>query len=223
MDTIEEIKKLKALLDQGAITTVEFNELKKNVLSGETDSIESRKTNTSSTQDNSIKIQKEFKKKSSTGKKTIKKGKNPKGFQEPNEGTLWLIKICLGLGLLTAIIFWYRYDSFIAFLITAIISIALTMVSARLIFKLRLRNLTLAIQSVILFLLIIIPIGAINTLKQTNSGSVNESSSPSSETKYCSKHGVMYNPNNAWGGCPKCAEEADIKSNEKAREKFRHL
>ena len=29
MDTLEEIKKIKALLDEGAITTEEFNELKK--------------------------------------------------------------------------------------------------------------------------------------------------------------------------------------------------
>ncbi len=40
MDAIEEIKNLKSLLDQGAITTEEFNELKKKVLSGVIDSSE---------------------------------------------------------------------------------------------------------------------------------------------------------------------------------------
>lgn len=40
MDAIEEIENLKSLLDQGAITTEEFNELKKKVLSGVIDSSE---------------------------------------------------------------------------------------------------------------------------------------------------------------------------------------
>lgn len=46
MDTIEEIRKLKALLDQGAITTEEFSELKKKVLFKETYSTETQETTT---------------------------------------------------------------------------------------------------------------------------------------------------------------------------------
>jgi hypothetical protein len=220
MDTIEEIKKLKALLDQGAITTEEFNELKKKALSGETDSIESRKTNTSSTQDNSGKVKEEITKKSSTVKKPIRKGKQSDRFQDYNEWTVHLSKIGFGLGLVSGIIFWVRYDSFIAFLLLIISSIALTIAIFRLIPKLKIRNLTLLVQSVVLILLILIPIGTINSMRGNGD---NDSTSPNSETVYCSKHKIMYNPNNAWHGCPKCVEEEDQKSNEKARDKFRHL
>ena len=55
-----------------------------------------------------------------------------------------------------------------------------------------------------------------------SSGS-SDSSSSSSEMQYCNKHDKMYNPNNAWKGCPDCAKEKDIKNTEKAREKFRRL
>lgn len=57
-----------------------------------------------------------------------------------------------------------------------------------------------------------------------DSGSSGSSSSPSSsENKYCSKHQRMYNPNNAYKGCPDCVKEQDQKTMEKALEKSRRL
>lgn len=57
--------------------------------------------------------------------------------------------------------------------------------------------------------------------QQTPSSS--SSASPSSDSKYCSKHNRMYNPNNAWGGCPQCVEEEDQKKYKNAIEKSKRL
>src|ERR1035437_5606112 len=54
MDTIEEIIKLKALLDQGAITKGEFNSLKKKVLFEDTDFQEPQKTSAPSSIESGI-------------------------------------------------------------------------------------------------------------------------------------------------------------------------
>lgn len=57
-----------------------------------------------------------------------------------------------------------------------------------------------------------------------DSGSSGSSSSPSSsENQYCKKHDRMYNPNNAWKGCPQCVEEEDQKKMKNALEKSRRL
>lgn len=45
----------------------------------------------------------------------------------------------------------------------------------------------------------------------------------SSQAKYCSKHGVMYDPNNAWKGCPKCKDEENQKAMQKSIDKARKL
>lgn len=77
------------------------------------------------------------------------------------------------------------------------------------------------IVSVIIGLIWIIGSAIISPSSSSNN---NSSASPSSsENRYCSKHGVMYNPNNAWKGCPKCVEEEDQKKMKKALEKSRRL
>jgi hypothetical protein len=192
MDAIEEIKKLKALLDNGAITTEEFNELKKKVLSEETHSKEPQKPVTPSSIHKEMlsgainepkKVSKETKKKSSTVKKPLKKGNPKEDFQEPNEATTKMFKACLVLDLLLGIIFWYRYDSIIAFLICLIISIPLTLITVRIIPKLSLRNLSLIAQIIILLLLIIIPIGNVNNTSSADSSSTSSTESSTDEGK----------------------------------------
>jgi hypothetical protein len=193
VDTIEEIKKLKSLLDQGAISEEEFNLLKKKVLSKAIVSEEPQKTDLSSPAQNGMvsdpvnyqkTVNKETKKESSNIKKPLKNVEKTKEFQAGNEWTRHLLKIGWGLSLVLGIIFWYRYDSFIAFLITIIISITLTFLVARIIPKLRKRNSTLLIQSVILFLLIIIPIGTIDNMKETDNSSSNKSEQIDDDDKY---------------------------------------
>lgn len=65
----------------------------------------------------------------------------------------------------------------------------------------------------------------ITNSKRNSSNSIEETTlSPnSSSNQFCNKHKIMYNPNNPWRGCPKCAEEDDLRKYEKAIEKSRHL
>lgn len=47
--------------------------------------------------------------------------------------------------------------------------------------------------------------------EESGSSGSSSSSSSSSENQYCAKHQRMYNPNNAWHGCPDCVKEQDQK------------
>lgn len=228
MDKIKEIIKLKELLEQGAITTEEFNSLKNKVLSGETDSTRSQQVVTTSVIQDEIlpavktkqkKATREPGKKSSTREKPVIKGTQKEIFQEPGTGTIKLVKICLGLGVLLGIIFWYRYDSFIAFLGAAITSIALTLSVARLINKLISRNLVLVAQCIILFLLIIFPVGNVKNISASGSES-SSSSSDASGLKLCPVHHVYYDPNAYGDRCNMCVDEDNKAAIEKARKKL---
>jgi hypothetical protein len=196
MDTIEEIKKLKSLLDQGAITVDEFDKLKKKILSSESDSIDFQKPDKQPSIHKEIlagaisepkKTTKEAKKKSSSVKKPIEKGSQTEEFQEPNEATKKIFKACLVLDLLLGIIFWYRYDSIIAFFICVIISIPLTLITVRLIPKLSLRNFSLIAQVIILLLLISIPIGSVNNASNSDSSETSADDRPVLHCKWCKK------------------------------------
>ena len=203
MEKMEEIRKLKSLLDQGAISEEEFSILKKRVLS----SIQE------------IDAKKDL---SAKAKKPPKKKVVSKGFEPGNEITVNLLKIALGLSLGAGVFFWIRYESFVAFIILALIGIGVSMAIPKLIPKLLLRNLLLGLVSVVMVLLIVFPIGG------TSSSSSESSSSHSSSIKtddlvLCPIHHIYYDPNNSYKRCPKCVDDANNKAIDKAREKFNHL
>ncbi len=99
-------------------------------------------------------------------------------FEAGNETTVNLFKMVLGLCVILGIIFWIRYDSFIAFIIVTVISIGLAMAVVRLLVpKLKARNIILGLFGVFLLLLILIPIGTDN-----NSSSNSKSTESSTES-----------------------------------------
>jgi len=191
MEKIEEIRKLKALLDQGAINEEEFNSIKSELISKETDTRTSKVSQTTS----SLNKGDDMKNKTAAVSRTIEKPpvktKSAK-FEDGNATTVSLFKVILGLSVILGIVFWIRYDSFIAFIIATVISIGLAMAVARLFVpKLKPRNITLGILSAFLLLLIIFPIGAVNKSSSSSpSSSYSTDDIPCLHCKFCKK--VVY-------------------------------
>ena len=153
MEKIEEIKKLKSLLDQGAISEEEFKILKDRLISSDEVSVIPEKKVSASAPKVSQSEKKVVKKPSAK-----KKAKNV-GFEAANEFTLNLFKIGLALSALTGIIFWIRYENITALIIVAVLGIGLILAIPRTIPRLLHRNLLLALVNIGLLLLIIYPIG----------------------------------------------------------------
>lgn len=139
-----------------------------------------------------------------------------------NDTTVWLLKIGLILSFITGATFWYRYDSFFAFIIVLILGAGVSLAIPKVALKLLHKNLLLGLVSFIMLMLLIIPIG--NTTNSSSGSSSNSSNQGSeidrSRMNYCSKHSQWYYKD---GSCPKCTDESIKKSTEKAREKFNHL
>jgi hypothetical protein len=187
MNKIEEIQKLKSLLDQGAITQEEFDSLKKNIISASVqakDSIPNGSINIDCKEkillETPVTTQKIVKK--TTGNKTNKtkaasNKRNEKTYSKSNsteweagnEVTTNLVKLSWAISIIIGIIFWVRYDSFIAFIFIAGLSIAASIAIPKLAPKLVHKNMFLGMLCIVMVLLIIFPIG--NTSKLSVSGS----------------------------------------------------
>lgn len=172
MDSIEEIKKFKSLLDQGAITQDEFTALKIQLLSKKPESFVQEKSvdTTSSSYDEQ---------KQALGTKPLTNFQNTSYNEDPSEGfdagietAKKLFKFSIGLSVLVGIIFWYRYDSFIAFLIVTVVSISV-IYNLNKLNNFKQINYILGLIIAVLLILIIIPIGGNSGSSSTNS-SANE-------------------------------------------------
>ncbi len=171
MGKLEELKKIKSLLDQGAITIEEFNTLKNRLLSPYEDSNSLNREKETSSSKNPQRSQKAVKK--TSAKKSTKKKATKEKFEAGNEFTVSLLKIGLGLSVLTGIFFGYRYNGFVAFGIVVIVGIGFSLAIPRLVAKLVLRNILMGLNVIVLFLLLIFPI---NVDSNTNSGNTSSSS-----------------------------------------------
>lgn len=172
MNKIEEIKKLKTLLDEGAITEDEFNSLKKGIISTDAKAKEIL-LNENSDLRNQKKEQlvapdtnnKTFKKKvvyKERNENSVYKN-NSTEWEDNNTATLNLSKISWGFGLVLGIVFAFRYN-FYAFLLAIGLSIGASVAINKLVPKLLYRNISLGLLSVVLVLLIIYPIGNARSL-----------------------------------------------------------
>lgn len=132
-----------------------------------------------------------------------------------------LLGLCVIAGFILGFVFSVRYEFSMALFITWLISIAIPIIICYHINIRFSKPLVLFIVLVFYFFLISVPIGKTYSSSDTYTGSPNSSSS--SENQYCSKHKRMYNPNNAWHGCPDCAKEQDQKNMEKAIKKASRL
>lgn len=148
MNKSDEIKKLKSLLDDGAITEEEFNTLKKNLISQYSESINAESEN-----------------------KSIKQNVRQSSIKnnERNALTASLYNIGRGLGIILGIVFWIRYESFIAFLISIILSIVGLFWINKIVLQVTKRNLFLGALNLLFLLLIIIPIGNNSSMSASES------------------------------------------------------
>jgi len=186
MDIIEDLKGLKNLLDQGAITKEEFNALKKKILSRDAGRDELKTLSEASAMIEE-KIPEKAVSVTSSINQTITSQTKSENVEEGNETTLKVFKIGLCLGLLLGIIFWVRYESFVAMIISAVLSIGAILVVYRKIPKVKSRNISLGLLSLLFLLLIVTPIGGNSSSNKSLNVSQNEpaiSDGQSEDEKY---------------------------------------
>lgn len=170
MDIIEDIKGLKNLLDKGAITEEEFNSLKKKILSKDTGKNE---LNTSSSESplKETRITDQKPDVESSKVETTAAESESTEFEAGNGTTIKIFKWGLGMCLLLGGVFWVRYDSIIAALISTVMSIGAVLFVSRKISRVRTRNITLGLISMALILVMVVPVGG--NKSSDNSSSVN--------------------------------------------------
>ena len=228
MDKIEEIKNLKSLLDQGAISEEEFQMLKKDIFLKSGTAINQKESNTNQAIQN-----KESGKKSTTESKSeMSQSKSAKGKSAKRrtkskpiaEESKWS-SIFTGLGVLAGIIlifvFNYRYKS------AALVVIAMFLMATPLIIfyveKFRFsKPLVLFLLFSLYIFLIAVPIGN-TSISSSESPSSNSSSIQADDLVLCPIHHIYYDPNNSYHRCPQCVDDDNKKSIEKARKKFQKL
>ena len=214
MNKIEEIQKLKSLLDQGAISQVEFDSLKKNILSSGAQANESiPNENINATyQENifdenagNIKKNENLKTTSKTyNKKTVNKS-NSTEWESGDGATSGLLKVCFLLSIIMGAYVGDKYGSFITFLIFAGLSIAVAKAIPKLTPRLTHKNLLLGVQTIALISLVIYfnkDYSTSSTYSSKSPSSVfqsgsssSSSSSYSSSTRTCSWCGKSYSGN----------------------------
>jgi len=168
MDIIDEIKGLKNLMDQGAISEEEFSLLKRKIMSNDSGTPEY----------NNSSLQPSFKEVNAIRHKPVSgslkaKATAPKTksfeYETGNQTTVKIFKWGLVLCLLVGVVFWVRYDSIWALLISTVFSLASVLTVSRTIPRVQNRNRTLGIICLALILLVFIPIGDTSS---DNTGSV---------------------------------------------------
>jgi hypothetical protein len=170
MDIIEDIKGLKNLLDKGAITEEEFNSLKKKILSKDTGRNELNTSSSESSLKETRITQQKPDGESAKVESTAAESETTE-FEAGNGTTIKIFKWGLGLCLLLGGVFWVRYDSIFAMLVSTVISVATVLFVSRKISRVRTRNITLGLISLAVILLMVIPVSGKNS--SDNSGSVN--------------------------------------------------
>lgn len=170
MDIVEEIKRLKNLLDQGALTEEEFTSLKKKILLKDSFRDEQKHNTAPSVPQEQYLPEREKEAEASTSDIAVTESESTI-FEAGNETTIKIFKWGLGLSLLLGGVLWVRYDSIAAMLVGAALSIAALAFVSRRVSKVKVRNFSLRMISMFIILVIIIPIGG--TRSNEKSGSVN--------------------------------------------------
>jgi hypothetical protein len=166
MDIIEDLKGIKNLLDAGAITGEEFNALKKKILSKDTgwnkleNSLESSPIAEEKMTGKKVSVTPSINQITSAQTK-------PENYEEGNETTIKFFRFGVALGVLLSIIFWVRYGSFVVMIISAILSIGAILVVYRKILKVKSRNISLGLLSLLFLLLTVTPIGGNSSSKKS--------------------------------------------------------
>lgn len=158
MVIIDEIKGLKNLLDQGAISDEDFSFLKRKILSKDSgcpeykiSSIQQSLKDVNTIEHITVSGTKKAK---ATSPKTVSRA-----YEAGNQTTVKIFKGGLGLCLLLGVVFWVRYDSIRALLISITLSIACLLTVTRAVSGTKARNLSLGLTCILLILLISVPIG----------------------------------------------------------------
>lgn len=168
MDIIEEIKKLKALLDQGAINDEEFSLLKKKILSEEIDVKEPQKTIPSSSVTETVPAQEETKQPSLDVKEPIKDSHKSKQDEDGNQLTLLQLLAVLA-GIILSIVILVRYSNFWIFIIVLPVSILIPISINKITPIASKRNLYSGLTLALFVLLIFVPIGSNNQISSSSS------------------------------------------------------
>jgi hypothetical protein len=180
MDLIEEIKSLKNLLDQGAITEEEFNSLKKRILSKESGNSELNHSSLQPSPEETIITDQRPEPDSFNSKAAdLKSGSGE--FEAGNETTVKIFKWGLVLCFLLGVVFWMRYDSILALLISIGISLTSVLFVSRKVLRVKTRNLTLGLICLVLILLMVVPVGG--TGSSDTAGSVKATSAVQTDNK----------------------------------------
>lgn len=202
MNKIEELQKLKSLLDQGAINTEEFNSLKNKILHEKIEAVKSETKILSQPividHTNSVALRKK------PTKKYVKKNiEITQEYQEGNSATQGLLGLGMIASLILSFVFWLRYDIVWLFFITLFSYVGSIYLIGKFIPKVLKRNIYLGTLLLVCIFLIAVPIGDISS---SSGGSPSNSSSSSSTTnyRYCAKHDRMWNPAGIDKECPDC-------------------
>ena len=171
MDIVEELKRLKSLLDQGAITDGEFASLKKKVLAKEASREEPKQHSSAPSAPKEQYSDEREKEAEPSIRATAVPESESSIFEAGNDITVKIFKWGLGLCLLLGVVFWVRYDSIAAMLVSAAMSVAALALVTRKVTRVKVRNVSLGVISLVIILLIIVPIGG--TGSSGNSGSAN--------------------------------------------------
>lgn len=225
MNKLEEIQKLKSLLDQGAITQDEFDSLKKKIISAGAEAKESiPNKNINSTYEenvfdgnagNNTKIENLKTTSKTYNKKTVNKS-NSTEWESGNGATSGLLKVCFLLSIIMGAYVGDKYGSFITFLMFAGLSIAVAIAIPKLIPRCLHKNLLLGTQTMVLILLVIYfteDYSTSSTYSSKSSSSAfqsgsssSSSSSSSSGSRTCSYCGKSYTGNGYYHLFDDCVE-----------------
>lgn len=173
MKEIEELKKLKSLFDQGAISEEEFIALKKKMLlsMGLASKSDSEKRVTQP----EIKVEPVKVKSRVVPDPKFENVEQPQEYETGNETTINLFKIAIGLIFLLSIATSVFFNSLIAFVLALAVSIYIFYTILKKTLELKKRNLRLGLMNLSYFVLMIIFFSADNSF--SGSGSSNTSSS----------------------------------------------
>lgn len=189
MDQIEELVRLKTLLDKGAITEEEFNFLKKKIINqtGEqpvpktSEAVRPVVEKKISPQKDEI-PQKEKINSPEITVKTETPAADKTEYETGTEMTGNLAKIGIGILLILVVVFWVRYKSFIIAIITGIVLFGTLYLNGEFTKKVKRRNLNIGIVILVSLLLILIPVG--KKAESSSSGEQTNESPVDDDAKY---------------------------------------
>jgi hypothetical protein len=203
MKEIDELFKLRELLEQGAISDDEYKVLKGTIL-------DSSKLDDKTVESPKLKQSMQKQKPAAAKSKQVRAKIKPESV-ESGWTNLW-VGIGVLAGLLLGLVFIFRYDTFIALVLPIGLALGIIFILKRFVTKNLVRNLSLFGINALLVLLITFPIG--------DPVSYESSGTSSGTDMYCTKHNRAYNTQNAWKGCPDCVDQEWDNTVEESRQRL---